>query len=298
MSDADQAPAGAARGNSAGALLRAARERQGMHIAALAASIKVTPRKLDALENDRYDELPDATFARALAQTVCRALKIDPQPVLALLPHAGAASLEKVTGSLNTPFRDRPGRDAPAGLAGAAIRPMVWAGGLLMLAALTVLLLPDTLWQRDDAAAAVLPPAAIDAAPAEPSASAATDSDTPAAASAPFVETVHSAPADPAPAAAETIAAAAAAASAPASSAPAALVQLRADEASWIEVRDSRGEILLSRIVQPGETIGLDGALPIRLTIGNAPATRLSFRGRVVDLAPSTRDTVARLELP
>ena len=51
--------------------------------------IKVAPRKLEALEADRYDELPDLTFTRALAQTVCRALKIDAEPVLAKLPPAG-----------------------------------------------------------------------------------------------------------------------------------------------------------------------------------------------------------------
>ena len=67
---------------SAGALLRQARQAQGLHIAALAAAIKVTPRKLELLEADRYDELPDATFVRALAQTVCRSLKIDAAPVL------------------------------------------------------------------------------------------------------------------------------------------------------------------------------------------------------------------------
>ena len=78
---------------SAGALLRAARERQGMHVAALAAAIKIPQRKLEALESDRLDELPDATFARALALTVCRALKIDPAPVLAVLPLAGAQAL-------------------------------------------------------------------------------------------------------------------------------------------------------------------------------------------------------------
>ena len=70
-------------------MLRAAREKRGLHIAALAASIKVSPRKLEALETDRYDELPDLTFTRALAQTVCRALKIDAEPVLAKLPHVG-----------------------------------------------------------------------------------------------------------------------------------------------------------------------------------------------------------------
>ena len=55
-----------------GALLREAREAQGLHIAALAAAIKVTQKKLELLEADRFDALPDATFARALAQTVCR----------------------------------------------------------------------------------------------------------------------------------------------------------------------------------------------------------------------------------
>ena len=48
-------------------MLRAARERQGLHIAALAATIKIPQRKLEALEADRFDELPDATFTRALA---------------------------------------------------------------------------------------------------------------------------------------------------------------------------------------------------------------------------------------
>jgi cytoskeleton protein RodZ len=56
---------------SAGRLLREARERQGLHIAVLAASIKVTSKKLELLEADCFDALPDATFTRALAQTVC-----------------------------------------------------------------------------------------------------------------------------------------------------------------------------------------------------------------------------------
>ena len=77
------------RGQRRRAAARPRAKRQGLHIAALAAAIKVAPRKLDALENDRYDELPDATFTRALAQTVCRTLKIDAAPVLALLPQAG-----------------------------------------------------------------------------------------------------------------------------------------------------------------------------------------------------------------
>lgn len=99
---------------TAGSLLRKAREAQGLHIAMLAASLKIPQRKLEALERDRLDELPDVTFARALAQTVCRALKIDAEPVLALLPRAGPAALDQVSAGLNTPFRDRPAAIDPA----------------------------------------------------------------------------------------------------------------------------------------------------------------------------------------
>jgi len=66
---------------------------------------------------------------------------------------------------------------------------------------------------------------------------------------------------------------------------------------SWIEVIDGRGQALLARTVKPGESIGLDGALPLRLRIGNAPATAVVFRGQPVALAPYTRDNLARLEL-
>jgi len=304
MSELDELPAG----ETAGSLLRAAREKQGLHIAALAASIKVTPRKLDALEHDRYDELPDATFTRALAQTVCRSLKIDPQPVLALLPHAEAPPLEHVAGSLNTPFRDRPGREAPAGLATAAIRPLVWAGGVLLLAAAVLYFLPSGLLQFPHEQAEAPPPAAgvagagADAASANEPALAPVDDAASAPVTTPAADNAASTPAAPASALISTVNSAvngtpAAPASAPPATTSAGVVQLTADATSWVELRDASDKVLLSRVLQPGESLGFDGASPFRLTIGNAQATRLSFHGKPVDLAPKTRDNVARLQL-
>lgn len=311
MTDASEMPSGA----TAGAMLRAAREKQGLHIAALAASIKVTPRKLDALEHDRYDELPDATFTRALAQTVCRSLKIDPGPVLARLPNAETPALDHVTGRLNTPFRERPGREDPGSFAVAAIRPMAWAGVALLLAAVAIYMVPSEWWAQRSAPAA--PTTVVQAAP-EPSLPASAPELAPAAeavaASAPEPLAAASAPQAvvvsmaQAPVAAPAVLVAPpilAASAAPVSAAPASapvapartLVQLHGEQASWCEVRDARGTVLLSRIVQAGETVALDGALPIKLTIGNAAATKLSFRGKPVDLVASTRDNVARLEV-
>ena len=76
-----------------------------------------------------------------------------------------------------------------------------------------------------------------------------------------------------------------------------AIVQLHTRAGSWVEARDGRGRVLLSRLMQADERVSLDGALPIRLTIGNAAATEVGFRGQAVDLSARTRDNVARLEL-
>src|SRR5690349_12237298 len=92
-------------GVTAGQLLRRAREAQGLHVAALAVSLKVPVKKLEALENDRWDEMPDAVFVRGLASSVCRALKIDPAPVMERLPASVAPRLGRDSDSLNAPFR-------------------------------------------------------------------------------------------------------------------------------------------------------------------------------------------------
>lgn len=80
------ASATAASPSSAGAVLRGYREAYGLKLDALASTLRVPVSKLQALEDDRLDLLPDAVFARALALAVCRHLKTDSTPVLALLP--------------------------------------------------------------------------------------------------------------------------------------------------------------------------------------------------------------------
>lgn len=273
---------------SAGRLLRQARQAQGMHIAVLAAAIKVSTRKLEALEADRYDELPDATFARALAQTVCRTLKIDPAPVLALLPPPSGYRLEQVGEGINTPFRERPGQEA-AGDAPLLGKPAVWAPLVVLLLAAVVYFLPSGLLTPGDApppeptpaVVVVTPPAASMPEPAaappapEPTASAA-------------VDVVHSAPPPP-------VAQDAASAAAPAIASG--LLQLRTSAESWVEVIDARGRTLLSRVLTPGEAVGVDGVVPLRVTIGNASETQVVFRGQAVDMGRVGRDNVARLEL-
>jgi len=288
------APAAAApaRATTAGGLLRQARQARGLHIAALAAAIKVVPRKLELLESDQFDQLPDATFTRALAQTVCRTLKIDAAPILALLPPPRGHRLEQVAVGLNTPFRERPGRLAPKEWASVA-NPALWIVALIALLTLAVYAVPAS-WLPFSTAAvtrvrpaveASTTPVALPAVAVLPVAASA-----PLTASAPVESAASGAPAaDQQPTTTEPDAVTAAAASG--------VLQFSASAQSWVEVTDARGQSLIARVLEPGESVGLDGVMPLKVRIGNAAGTQLVFRGQPLALAAYTRDNVARLEL-
>ncbi len=125
----------------AGELLKQAREAAGLHIAALAVLLKVPVKKLEALEADRLDSLPDAVFIRALASSVCRTLKIDSGPVLARLPQTDAPKLTYQGTGINAPFR-APGDGPGPSIWAQVSRPAVLAGLVLLLGALVLIFLP------------------------------------------------------------------------------------------------------------------------------------------------------------
>ena len=302
---------------TAGGMIRAARQAQGIDLASLAAMLKIPLRRLEALEAGRHDELQGPTFERALAQAACRVLKIDPKPVLALLPQHARNTLEGVSEGINAPFRDGQGGgglELPA-----LVRPMGVIVIVLILAAIALFVVPDGWLARvtkpfmsglaasapADAGNGAAPAAVTTATVQAPVASAAVPSPTvspaPAVASAPVA-------ALPATTTAAPPAVVAAAPAAPASqgvdevlahvaAAPNIPLQVVATADSWVEVVDAHGRTLLSRTVVAGESVGLDGAMPMRVKVGNAGRTHLKLRGDNVDLTPWTRDNVARLEV-
>jgi len=337
--EADSLPVAADVHATPGAMLRQAREAQGLHLGALATQLKVAPRKLEALEADRYDELQGATFVRALAQAACRALKIDPAPVLARLPRAEAHKLEHVSNGLNAPFRERGGKREPAEQL-LASRGFLGLIALLVIAALALWLLPRDgagwRWLTQAAPESVAAASAVGDSGAASAANGAEatgthDAGTPVMADAPLANVPQAnlplagdagspapvvsqpAPVAQAPAsaalpavkpAASSVAALAAVEAAskpqPAASAgldPAGPLQLHARQDSWIEVIDGSGKTLLARTVAAGDTVGLSGAFPMRVKIGNAVGTDLTLRGKPIELQSLTRDNVVRLEL-
>lgn len=311
MSDVTPPPDGT---QSAGAMLRAARQARGLEIDALAQVLKVPERKLAALEADRHDELPGLSFVRSLAQSYARQVGLDTARVLALLPSASPPPqqqqrLENVSRGLQTPYREDDSSNA-FGRGGSGLpewmRPVFLVSAVLLLAALAFWFAPPMRsmfgaigWLSSEAestgtasvsdvpAVPVSASGAASAANAGVLVSAPTAVVVPVAPAAlipsapPVSETVHSAPPEPAPN--------------EASAPPAAggTVVVRTTGESWIEVRDAVGAVLLSRTVLPGEVIGLDGAMPMRLKAGIANVTQVTVRGEPFSLAPFTRGNIA-----
>lgn len=308
---------------TAGTLLRQAREAAGLSLAGLAAALKVPAPKLEALEADDYAAFQDHVFMRALAQSVCRTLRMDSASVLALLPRTQLKSLADDRGSINATFKERSFKATGTSLGREnGSRKVAIIVLLLLAAAAAVYFLPKHEGDAEepqagasDAAALVQPAGTVSepVAAQEPVAPAATTPADVPAASAPASASA-SAPATSAPAAAavpapaSTTTPAAPAANAPADGAaatsaataaqtPGGVLVMKANAQSWVQVKDSSGRVVLQKTLAAGESIGAEGALPLSVIVGNASGTEVRVRGELLEVAKTTRDNVARFEV-
>jgi cytoskeleton protein RodZ len=283
--------------------LRQAREAAGLHIAALAAALKVPVRKLEALEAGRYDELPDMTFARALASSACRQLRVDPAAVLEQIPGVVHPPLGEARARINAPFKSGDAMGG-TGAMGWLARPVVWGAGLLLLAAIAVVLVPQD-WVSRFQSATEPSPSSLVSAPepiVEPFVPPAPDTalpanEQPAAASSEDGTTVPG----PAQVPVELPEGAAAPAAPASDAAPAVsaggLLSIRAVTESWIEVVNGSGEQVVQRVLKPGESLDFSTSPPYSVVVGRADAVQVTVRGQPFDVMPFARNSVARFEV-
>ena len=286
---------------TAGALLRQARQAQGLHLAVLAASLKVPVYKLEALEQDRFDLLLDAVFVRALASGMCRLLKLDPEPILARLPSASTVKAPPQNWGINEPFRGRStglGSFFPAQLS----KPVILVGLALLLGAVALIFLP--VMQQEKGGKQAAPgvsagaPSAAPEAPgnSQPAVSAnppemvALPASAAAAASAPVPAALPAS----APASAPVLPVTTGSAS---DASAASIATFSATKSSWVKVTDAKGVAVLGRTLQPGESANVSGALPFSVVIGRADAIQVQVRGQAFDLNAVAKNNVARFEV-
>ncbi len=313
----DDVPASPSAKMTAGMMMRKAREAAGLHVAALAVSMKMPVKKLEALEADRLDLLHDAVFVRALASSVCRTLKIDPAPVLEKLPLNTAPRLTGHDGGINTPFHasgDMGGKLLPAALS----KPQAIVVVLLLVGVLGVIFFPEM--QSADSA--------LSNSPAQTKAPEFSEGPLAEKTGEGSVENVVVKPAVVSSGAAQAISGPPGQASqqrALASSSETLGTPLRQAATSvlvgsnpalhdktvstvktivfkarsnvWVKVVDGNGAVQLSKTLVSGETITAAGQPPLSVVVGRADSMDVEIGGKTFALAEVSKENVARFEV-
>jgi cytoskeletal protein RodZ len=97
---------------SAGALLRATREKAGIPVSKLSADLRIAPATLAALEAGDYGKLPGPPYVRGMLASVARYLRIDTREILKV--YAEEAGDQEPATSTISPYKDDSGTHAKA----------------------------------------------------------------------------------------------------------------------------------------------------------------------------------------
>lgn len=299
--------------SSLAAYLLGGREERGLSAADLAQRAGLPLPAITALENGRFAEVGPPVFVRGYLIRYCRALGLAEEAVLERYRALGLAEPPPLR------LRGEPDGSAPRGQG--VLRPFTYLLVLVLLAyggwrgfelVSTYLAGSGTSGTTTTSDAGVRqelalpnaapPPAASTAAGSAPAAPPLASAAPPAPPPEPVARaaTAEAATLQPSPAAVTPSVANTPATPAPAAAADAeARLELEFVAASWAEVRDGGGRILLNGTLRAGSARTLTGKAPFKIALGNAQAVRLKLDGAPVDTAvyAPKRGTVSRFTL-
>ena len=276
---------------SLGQTLAAERERQGLARTDVAQRLHMSAYQIEAVETGDYSRLPRGTFLRGFVRNYAKALGIPPDPLLALLPE-GAPSEKKpgiVVPTQNIRFDPIQDRLANPYVKAAALAFVAVAVGFAAMYWWLFIRPTGTVGRR--------PPA--EAAPLAVAPQSIAERKTPVA-----PPPVPAEAPKPEPPRKVELARAEAAKAEPARSEPApdkivvgsggSVLKFRFKGPSWVEIRDARGKLLLSKLNAPGSEAEVSGRPPFNVIVGNAPEVQLFYNDHEFDLEPHTKVAVAR----
>jgi len=318
----EEAPA-----ESLGERFRHARVAQGLSLETLSAQLKITPRKITAIEEGRFADLPQGPYLRGIIRNYAKALQLDPAAAVeaferAIGPVSRAADFS-LRPALGTPFSQRPASSRDSSLG----RFMLTATIALIVVAIFITWSGTTSFKTATAMISslaangtvarvhrvTLTPAANSAAATALRSTPVSDQDAsqnravqPAIASqtltppsAPSTDDTASSSqsSEENTVASANVSAGTSTESTATDGGRAAAITLRFQDDSWVEIKQADGKVLLSQEVSSGSQKSLEGSPPFEIIIGNAPGTTLEYHGSAIDLTPYTHDRVARLTL-
>jgi len=307
--------------SSVGSVLRTARETQGLTVADVAERIKFSVKQVEALESDNHSMLPKGTFLRGFVRSYARTLNVDAAPLLAMM-----APSNEIHGDIS--------EVQTGGLEFMSMQDSSKKNLYLMAAALLVaMVLALFIWNQKDEPIVEkvvlqdvklpegLPASAVlSASSAVVAASAVVVADVKLVQAAPALKTVEPSKVvvlpktDPLATTPVVAVKPKVVTPPPVVVAPPPVVEkstLPLDQLkkrpihivftqdSWMEIKDTNGELLLSRMNAAGteKWIGGGRRAPYQVAIGKVGAVKVFYKGREVDLSKYNQSGVVRLVL-
>ncbi len=292
---------------SVGAGLREVRERLGWRLGDLATNLRIRLEFLEAIEAGNLQALPGVAYRAGFVRTYARALGLDPEEILRRF---------RAAGELHDSAKAEIRFIAPVPDSGVPKGAAILLGAVLLLAGYGVWYHYSSAQRRMAEKIPAVPaqlaplatPPKIEVAPVTP---APTQTPAPAATQAAPPATHPTAPPATTPASSTQVQAAPATAPAataaaepatpvtgiaapsattsppppgngiptPASPAPGAGLVISATQDAWIEVQDTKGNILFSKVLHPGESWPVPQEPGLTMTTGNAGGTLLVNNG-------------------
>lgn len=291
---------------SPGRRLRVLRQSRGLEIERIAAQLHLRVHIVEALEQDRYQDMAGSVFVVGYLNNYARLLGIDPAPLVAAYR---AANLAPEPAEI--PVKVLPRQEIGSGHILVRLVSIALVVAVIALIVLWWQNRAETLTTRPPGESADSTVAMTGNRPAPdlgagPAATTGSALPMPTAAGSPPNAPVDR-PSDPRQAAATpaTVAQTTALTASPAPSAPAAAetsarvpeVGLTCTGPTSIKVRDASGTVILNRKLGRGDRRVLTGTPPYSFVIGNAAAVQMTVGGQPISLADHTQGKTARFTL-
>jgi cytoskeleton protein RodZ len=288
-----------------GGALRTARENQGLSIQDIGTKLRLSANQIEAIEADNFAILPEPTIVRGFIRNYAKQLKINAEPLLdaysVIVPSAEPHELiVKPTANMKMTSHDKP-KAGTYGWAGLAV--LVGLGAWIFYQNYIEKPSPTTPIASADSVEP-LPEPALPAAERQSTLQATTELTLPPADASvtppPVADVTGAAPAStPTQPIAAPLPPPVPPVEPPTTPLPNGMAKLEfnATQETWVNVVDANGRQVYSNTIFAGSRENINVTPPVKVTVGNAGATSLSMNGKVIDLAPHSRNNVAHIKL-
>ena len=279
---------------SAGAALRIARKNKGMSYEDVGEELNLSNSVLEAIENDAWEHLPEATYVRGYIRAYARLLGLDPADVMMSFRYNNSEqniSLDSMPRGIEEPTLR---------VASFPRKLKIFLFLLAVIAGILFLFIEEMTQWWETEIVSTQSTADTKTASSTNNAGAGNTSTSADSRSSSSLGATSSASNNAEQAATNTDNATpsnSANSTSNSDIAASGMLELQFTATSWVDIRDKSGKKVVYKSFPPGEAHSVKASLPLSVFIGNADAVTMTYQGRTIDLQQYKEEVYAKFQL-